>query len=89
MFWKKKMTSDEYADLLTRVTKLTGDVEGLKLYMEKIDMSVGNLRGLVSRKLGGKRPADEEGDDIAGEIARIKEFFGMSGNQKDYIPDNP
>lgn len=81
LFWKRKIASDEYAELLNKFTSVQHEVQLLKHLVEKLELSNSNLRGVMSRKLGGKRPQEEEPEeDIRGDIARLKEFFGMGGN---------
>lgn len=70
MFWRKNkgMTTEEYADLLTKFTTLQGEIAILKNEVAALRTYMNSVRGLVNRKLGkGGFDDDEE---------RVREFFG-------------
>jgi len=82
-FWQKKpLTSEEYADCLSKITKLTHEVAGMMHLLEKLDMRMATLQGNVSRKLGGsKTPLSSEGagDIDDEELKALKDFVGRMG----------
>lgn len=80
MFWKNKpLTSQEYTELSSKVFSLSQQLAEMKLHLERIDMSSSNLRGIVSRKLGGvnndqQEISKEEIDEIKGFLSQFPEF---------------
>lgn len=76
MFWtKKQIASNEYADILSKHTKLESEVATLKHLFEKLEARFSTLQGLVMRKLDKSKISDDKtgGDDL---MMRIQQLFG-------------
>lgn len=55
----KQLTSDEYADILAKLTKIAQEVAVLTVKMDTLESRQNSLRGLVNRK-GFKEVEEEE-----------------------------
>lgn len=76
MFWqKKKITSEEYADLLTRIGALRADIETLKYQVEKMELRI------TTAKRRDKLEDDSPHLD-KDELQSLKDFVSQMG----YIP---
>jgi len=73
IFFKKKLGSDEYEDLIKKIIKVQGDIDLLTAKLSALETNQNSLRGLVNRKFGNY---DEEEDlsssDGLDELRRIK-----------------
>jgi hypothetical protein len=84
-FWKKRITSDEYAECIGRIIKVEHENANLKFFLEKIESSQALLRGQVSRKLGGAQQINES-EISKDELDELRSFIAQMGyapNRKD------
>jgi hypothetical protein len=73
----KQITSNEYADLLGKITLLTNDITILKAKCAELETANASIRGTINRKLG-KMQSDESGMDDADQRA-LKDFIMQMG----------
>jgi len=60
MFWKKKIESEEFQELLNRIVLLVADVDGIKTEIANLKTRMNSLQGLENRK--GKKKMTESED---------------------------
>jgi len=71
----KQIVSDEYADVLNKVTKLSSDLALLREDIERLKTGYNSVRGLINRKLG---KYEEDVEDNPFDLAELqRRVMGM------------
>lgn len=83
-FKKKELNSREFDDLNAKISNVRQDLADLKHLFDKHEMTVANLRGLVSRKLGGASVDTDGGSSESvsipkKELEELKAFLEQMG----------
>lgn len=60
MFFKKKINSDEFQTIITKIVLLTGDIDVIKTEIANIKQRLNSMQGLENRK--GKKKVEESKD---------------------------
>jgi len=72
MFWKKEISSKEYADVLSRIGALRADIETLKYQVEKHELRISTAKR--------RDKADAESGDIVTDAkAEIEKYLKDNG----------
>lgn len=75
MFWRKKITSDEYADLNAKLIKLSTDVLILQTTVEKMEIRIKGYHTKLARIKGEE---EEETQDQPMDMAELqRRLMGM------------
>lgn len=64
MFWRKKITSDEYADLNAKIIKLSTDVLILQATVEKMEIRIKSYHSKLSRMKDDEEEQQEQPMDM-------------------------
>lgn len=80
VFWKKKeLKSEEFEVFLKKIALIDAKTEEYMLKMRVFETELANLRGLVSRKIGGKKDEKPENSE---EFKTSQVILPYNGNFK-------
>lgn len=80
MFWRRKtLTSDEYADLSSKIVKLRSDIELLKAEGEKVEERLRSFHGRLTKRIKEQDEEDESSNGNEGvDLAQLqRQLLGM------------
>lgn len=77
----KQIVSDEYADCLNKIVKLSSDVQLLAKDMEILKTNMHSVRGLINRKMG--KYEEEESEEEPLTLAEVQKRLMGLGNGKE------
>lgn len=77
----KQIVSDEYADVLTKIVKLSQEMATLRFDVDKILTDQHSIRGLINRKMGKSDILEEE--NVPMTVQEVQRALLGLGNGKD------
>lgn len=67
MFWQKRqieLKSTEYEEVVKRIVKIAGEVDGIGYKITKLETEIADLRGRFNAKLNKLKKEEEEEDPL-------------------------